>query len=113
MTNELRRAAMPGGNIVRFQVREEGANQNGSLRMSLDLEMYWPVLQAHEEDLYFYQKEIEAELPDFHMKIPGHGEMIMLGSYSYLGLNGHPKINAAAQAAIERYGTGTHGVRLL
>ena len=37
----------------------------------------------------------------------------MLGSYSYLGLIGHARINAAAQAAIERFGTGTPGVRLL
>jgi glycine C-acetyltransferase len=34
-------------------------------------------------------------------------------TYSYLGLLGHPRIQAAAGAAMERYGTGTHGVRLL
>ena len=34
-------------------------------------------------------------------------------TYSYLGLLGHPHIEEAAKAAIERYGTGTHGVRLL
>ena len=39
--------------------------------------------------------------------------MIMLGGYSYLGLIGHPQINAAAKAAIEQFGTGTYGVRLL
>jgi glycine C-acetyltransferase len=37
----------------------------------------------------------------------------MFASYSYLGLIGHPKINAAAKAAIDKYGTGTHGVRSL
>jgi len=37
----------------------------------------------------------------------------MYASYSYLGLVGHPRINAAAKAAIDRYGTGTHGVRTL
>jgi len=40
-------------------------------------------------------------------------EMVMLASYSYLGLIGHPRIDAAAQAAISRYGTGAGGVRLL
>ncbi len=40
-------------------------------------------------------------------------KMLMFATYSYLGLIGHPKINAAAQAAIEKYGTGTHGVRFL
>jgi glycine C-acetyltransferase len=40
-------------------------------------------------------------------------EMGMYASYSYLGLVGHPRINAAAKAAIDRFGTGTHGVRTL
>ncbi|MFU8773842.1 MAG: aminotransferase class I/II-fold pyridoxal phosphate-dependent enzyme, partial [Anaerolineales bacterium] len=40
-------------------------------------------------------------------------EMGMYASYSYLGLVGHPRINAAAIAAIERFGSGTHGVRTL
>ncbi len=39
--------------------------------------------------------------------------MGMYASYSYLGLVGHPRINEAARRAIERYGTGTHGVRFL
>ena len=39
--------------------------------------------------------------------------MLMFASYSYLGLIGHPKINAAAEAALAEFGTGTHGVRLL
>ena len=34
-------------------------------------------------------------------------------TYSYLGLLRHPRIQQAARNAIERYGTGTHGVRLL
>lgn len=40
-------------------------------------------------------------------------EMVMLASYSYLGLIGHPDIEAAAKAAIDEYGTGAGGVRLL
>jgi 8-amino-7-oxononanoate synthase len=40
-------------------------------------------------------------------------EMIMLASYSYLGLIGHPRIDAAAIAAVEKYGSGAGGVRLL
>jgi glycine C-acetyltransferase len=34
-------------------------------------------------------------------------------TYSYLGLLRHPRIREAATRAIEDYGTGTHGVRLL
>jgi 8-amino-7-oxononanoate synthase len=40
-------------------------------------------------------------------------EMIMLASYSYLGLIGHPRIDAAAIEAVEKYGSGAGGVRLL
>ena len=40
-------------------------------------------------------------------------DMVQMASYSYLGLIGHPRIEAAAHAAIEEYGTGAGGVRLL
>jgi len=40
-------------------------------------------------------------------------DMVMLASYSYLGLIGHPRIDAAAAKAVEEYGTGAGGVRLL
>jgi 8-amino-7-oxononanoate synthase len=39
--------------------------------------------------------------------------MGMYASYSYLGLVGHPRINKAAKVAIDKFGTGTHGVRTL
>jgi glycine C-acetyltransferase len=78
-----------------------------------DLETYWPIKALREQDLYFYLEQIEAYLPDCRVRVRGHGEMLMLGGYSYLGLNGHPDINRAAARAIELYGTGTHGVRML
>lgn len=40
-------------------------------------------------------------------------EMVQLASYSYLGLIGHPRIEEAAKEAIDAYGTGAGGVRLL
>lgn len=63
-------------------------------------------------DLYFYNQPIEALNGGVRVQVRGR-EMLMFASYSYLGLIGHPKINAAAKAAIDEYGTGTHGVRLL
>jgi glycine C-acetyltransferase len=39
--------------------------------------------------------------------------MLMFSSYSYLGLVGHPEVNEAAKAAIDAYGTGSHGARLI
>jgi glycine C-acetyltransferase len=38
---------------------------------------------------------------------------LMMSGYSYLGLSGDERIVAAAKAAIDQYGTGTHGVRVL
>jgi 8-amino-7-oxononanoate synthase len=39
--------------------------------------------------------------------------LLMMSGYSYLGLGGDERIVAAAKAALDRYGTGTHGVRAL
>ena len=69
--------------------------------------------EAHEFDWYFYEKVTESYLPDCRVDVVGHGPMLMLGSYSYLSLNGHPRINQAAADALTRYGTGSSGVRLL
>ncbi len=38
---------------------------------------------------------------------------LLLTSYSYLGLNGHPRIEEAVRKATEKFGTGTNGVRCL
>jgi glycine C-acetyltransferase len=82
-------------------------------KLGLVPEMLWDVEYYKEVGLYFYLEATQDILPNGRVNVENHGEMIMLGSYSYLGLIGHPQINAAAQAAVERYGTGTHGVRLL
>ena len=76
-------------------------------------EPFWPVAQIREEGLFFYRQAIETYQGDENVEVAGHGRMIQLGSYSYLALNGHPRINQAAQEAISRYGTGAHGARLL
>ena len=65
-----------------------------------------------ESDLYFYNQPI-SELRGGARALVGGREMGMFASYSYLGLIGHPRINAAAKDAIDRFGTGTHGVRTL
>lgn len=41
----------------------------------------------------------------------GAREYVNYASYNYLGLSGHPKINAAAKAAIDRYGTSCSASR--
>jgi 8-amino-7-oxononanoate synthase len=39
--------------------------------------------------------------------------VVMLGSNNYLGLSSHPEVKAAAAQALEKYGTGCAGSRLL
>lgn len=70
------------------------------------------VNDAKSADLYFYNQPIDELCGGSRVKVRGR-EMLMFASYSYLGLIGHPKISAAAKAAVDQYGTGTHGVRLL
>jgi 8-amino-7-oxononanoate synthase len=70
-------------------------------------------LQAtRQAGLYYYNQPV-SELHGGAKVIVNGREMGMYASYSYLGLIGHPRINAAAKAAVDRYGTGTHGVRTL
>ncbi len=64
------------------------------------------------ENLYFYNQPVAEMLGGSKVRVDGR-IMSMYASYSYLGLIGHPRINQAAQDAIARYGTGTHGVRTL
>ena len=65
-----------------------------------------------ENDLYFYNQAIDEILPGMKVRVNGR-EMGMYASYSYLGLVNHPRINEAAKKAIDKYGTGTNGVRTL
>ena len=66
-------------------------------------------LRAHAQ--YTYLQPVAA-VDGTHVTIEGR-RLLLASSYSYLGLLGHPSIQAAAKAALEHYGTGTHGVRLL
>ena len=63
-------------------------------------------------DLYFYNQPVQEILPGMKVRVNGR-EMGMYASYSYLGLVNHPRINEASKKAIDRFGTGTHGVRSL
>jgi glycine C-acetyltransferase len=63
-------------------------------------------------DQYFYNQPIEELRGGARVLVHGR-EMGMFASYSYLGLIGHPLIDEAARRALEKFGTGTHGVRTL
>jgi len=73
--------------------------------------MWQRVQEAKEQDLYYYLQPVDkVEGPWVYTE---GQRKLMFATYSYLGLLKHPRIIAAAQAAAEKYGTGTHGVRLL
>ncbi len=64
------------------------------------------------DDLYFYNQPAEEIRGGAQVIV--HGRLMgMYASYSYLGLIGHPRINEAAKRAVDKFGTGTHGVRTL
>jgi glycine C-acetyltransferase len=88
--------------------------KNSNSRPTLLPNMIWDIDFFKEQDLYFHQVPIEEIYPDSaRIRVPTRHEMLMFGSYSYLGLIGNPKINQAAKEAVEKYGTGANGVRML
>jgi 8-amino-7-oxononanoate synthase len=66
---------------------------------------------AREHDLLPYFRLIEGEAGPL-MEVEGK-ERVMLGSNNYLGLTGDPRVKEAARQALETYGTGLTGSRLL
>jgi glycine C-acetyltransferase len=69
------------------------------------------VKSAKEQDLYLYLQPAE-QVDGAYVTINGR-RMLQFASYAYLNLLGHPKIQAAARTALEEFGSGTHGVRVL
>ena len=66
---------------------------------------------AREADVLPYFRRLESPAgPVVEME---GAERIMLGSNNYLGLTADPRVIAAAHEAIDRYGTGVTGSRLL
>jgi 8-amino-7-oxononanoate synthase len=61
--------------------------------------------------LYPFFRVIESD-QDTVVRMNGK-DVMMFGSNSYLGLTTHPRIKAAASAAIQKYGTGCAGSRFL
>src|SRR3712207_6009550 len=66
---------------------------------------------AREADVLPYFRELTG--PAGPVVEMGGAERIMLGSNNYLGLTGDPRVVAGARAALDAYGTGLTGSRLL
>ena len=70
------------------------------------------VSRLKEHDLYYYNQPVAEILEGAKVRVNGR-VMGMYASYGYLGLIGHPRINEAAKKAVDKFGTGTNGVRTL
>jgi 8-amino-7-oxononanoate synthase len=66
---------------------------------------------ACDHDAYPFQIPLEGRTGP-EVQADGH-TLLMLSSYDYLGLIGDPRVDAAAIEAVQKYGTGTGGARLL
>lgn len=66
---------------------------------------------SKKNNLYSYMIQNDSQVG--RTVIVNNKSMIMLGSYNYLGLIGHPKINQAMKNAIDEFGSGAGGVRLM
>jgi len=62
-------------------------------------------------NLYAYFRTIRSG-QDPVVRMNGH-EVVMLGSNNYLGLTSHPEVKKAARDALNIYGSGTAGSRIL
>lgn len=73
---------------------------------------HWDIDYLRENNIYTWFQEIEKELDNGWVVVNGQ-KMLMLGGYSYLGLNRNKQINQAAYDSIDQFGTGMSGSRFL
>ena len=76
------------------------------------MKMTWDVERGKKANVYTWFKPIESELSESWVVSEGE-KMLMLGGYSYLGLNKRKEITEAAKASIDHFGTGMSGSRFL
>jgi 8-amino-7-oxononanoate synthase len=67
---------------------------------------------ARGSGMYCFEKAVTG-LDKQYVECADGQRRLMFATYNYLGLLGDPRIEAAATEAIRRYGTGTHGARLI
>ena len=72
---------------------------------------YTTAREVQATGFYPYFRAIE-ESHDTEVVVDGHRK-VMVGSNNYLGLTHHPKVLAAAEQALRRYGSGCTGSRFL
>ncbi|MBM3878242.1 MAG: aminotransferase class I/II-fold pyridoxal phosphate-dependent enzyme [Verrucomicrobia bacterium] len=107
-----RRGGVPGDGQEGLRPEVSGRRRTGGGPRLLDkVRQFKSAAQVRALGLYPYFRTISSA-QDTEVIIDGK-RVLMLGSNSYLGLTNHPKIKAAARAAVEKYGTGCAGSRFL
>jgi len=88
-----------------------GSGSPGDLFAKCDSPRVHEYRMAESLGLLPYFREMDSESGP----VVGHDgrQVIMLGSNNYLGLTGDDRVKAAALAAVERYGSGCTGSRLM
>lgn len=94
-------APAPDAGSARDFTTLPGMRDFGLLKAALQsLDLPSPLFQAHDG------------LAGAHSRIQGRA-VVNFTSYNYLGLNGDPRVLAAAKAAVDRYGVSPSGSRIL
>jgi len=70
------------------------------------------VAEARSAGLYPYYRSLDSAQDPVVRRTDGRS-LIMLGSNNYLGLASHPEVKKASAEALERFGTGCAGSRML
>jgi 8-amino-7-oxononanoate synthase len=91
------------------KAEHEKGSHNNPLHKSIAA--YDEANKVRRAGVYPYYRVIESA-QDTEVIIDGK-KVLMFGSNSYLGLTNHPRIKEAAKKAIDKYGTGCAGSRLL
>jgi 8-amino-7-oxononanoate synthase len=108
-----RRGASPGDPFEGFfaRRRREPAAE-GALLDAPGADAWMSLVEwGSHTDLYTFQVPLDGRSGP---RVETRGQpLLMLSSYDYLGLIGHPAIETAAIEAVRTYGTGSGGVRLL
>lgn len=110
------RASLAGHASVPFRhvdAHALGETTAGGSLLAVDGARLWFSLYEQVTDASLYTYQVPATGYAGASKRALDTEFVEFSSYSYLGLNGHPRIVEASHAALGQYGTSSGGVRML
>lgn len=112
-SNGLRHTATAAGGLFRgfFARKNAPSFERTNLIDSRARRVFDMTRRACEQGVYPFQLALQGKSGPWVQA--EHRRMLMLSSYDYLGLIGDPRVDQAAIEAVNKYGTGTGGVRML